>query len=405
MRFRKTLPDLVKRTRRKDMIFDLLKLNSALKVTYRIELHVDAVVGSRGNSNSKSHVLQLSQQSTEVFASSVSLHCSFSSLKLRAPFKCSICSHSSVLGEDATLLTVDFPHLRAWGDAIASDDNCRFVRSPCGRILLGLWQDGSVAGLLIGVHHVQVLKPFFGDSSRAAWELLAGKPDADDIDRSVGLHDYTVQLTLRGTRAECFQQTFYKIAALKGQAIALVQPAPSDFIVFQTHAQECRLGGGGSHKAKEQPATKVAQFEVVSAHKSGDRVAHTCTRPLQIAFRTPAFKSVIADLFFLDVTVFDEHGKVFWAVSSASTLSTTQPSCVSSNQVAAIDFDTPDVESGSVERWMHIADHGVAQLVVQLEDDASWLGGDNLAVLPRVKSAMWLLDVNFINAWFSSRYT
>merc|ERR1712048_1170870 len=101
-------------------------------------------------------------------------------------------------------MSVRLQDTKGWGARLGTDEHCDFFRSPCGRVLLGMWKSGgAVAGVFITIHTLHVLEPFFSVAPDHAWQLIHGKPAVDDLDSRLGLHGYRVLLTLRGARAEC----------------------------------------------------------------------------------------------------------------------------------------------------------------------------------------------------------
>lgn len=404
-RFSKALPGLVSKARRKDGLPDLRKLHNSLKLSYVLTL----TLRGRSAAADNKHVFRFSEESVNIFASSIGIRCSFASIKVSTPVDISLSTHSRALGTDCNMFTVDIQNARSWGQELASDENCRFVRSTCGHLLVAFWRDdSSVAGIFFAVHYSHIFKACFDAARCPAWKALAGPPAFDDIDQCLGLHDYSMNITLRGVKAECFHQCFYKIAAPRGQDFCVAE-APPACVVVQSVVEEHSKPGAAPGVRGKPPArgnaagkpARSAHFEVQAPHKSGDQIPFPCTRPLQLAFQTPAFRSLIPDLFFVDVTVFDEHGHVFWAVCAPATLSRDAPSALCGERVAEVDFDRAGAEERTEVRWLCLADRGAAQLAVQLEFDAAGPAG---AELPRVNTIVWLVEASFLNTWWGSRY-
>jgi len=380
-RFGKALLGLVSKTRRKDGLPDMRKVHNSLKLSYVLTL----TLRGRSAAVDNRHVFRFSEESVNVFASSIGIRCSFASIKVSAPVEISLSTHSTALGVDCNIFSINLPNTRSWGQELASDENCRFVRSPCGHLLVALWRDdSSVAGIFFAVHFSHILKSCFDAARCPAWKALAGPPAFDDIDQSLGLHDYSMNITLRGVKAECFHQCFYKIAAPRGQNFGVAE-APIACVVVQSGGAEEQAKPGVLAGARGGRPARSAHFEVQAPHKSGDQIPFPCIRPLQLMFQTPAFRSLIPDLFFVDVTVFDEHGHVFWAVSAPATLSRDAPSALCSERVAEVDFDRAGADERTEVRWLCLADKGAAQLAVQLEFDA---GGPAEAEMPRVNNRL-----------------
>ncbi|CAE8693511.1 unnamed protein product, partial [Polarella glacialis] len=303
--------------------------------------------------------------------------------------------------------------------------------------------DGTLAGLFGTLHHVNVFQPLL--ASGEAWESLAGRPPPDDIDSSLGLHDYNLLLTLRSAKVEAFSNCFYKVAAFKPggdgtcfgsarvrQSCCVEQrPCVAGAAAAATAAPQ--VGSGRGQRIRSTPtadsaskgdeafhSAQVANFEVLAPHASGSQPPFPCLRQPQLAFQTLAFRSILPDVFFLDATVFDEHGHVFWATSAAVSMvgdANPHESDLAQQRFVEVDFDRDSsIHAGGTDkaetavRWVCLADRGAAQLVVQLEFGGRWSGGAGSAgeegqrPLPRLNSVSWHPELAYLDAWWGSRY-
>ena len=145
--------------------------------------------------------------SIQLFESALCLRCTFSS-QLRHPLHFHLRGRSSAVGKEELILTSSLQKPQDWQEA-SSEGDCKFLRSPCGRLFLAFWSDNTLAGMYVTLHYAQILCPVLGESE--AWALLAARPQPDDLDSCLGLHDYTVALSLRSAKLECFSNTFYKV--------------------------------------------------------------------------------------------------------------------------------------------------------------------------------------------------
>lgn len=195
----RTLPNLVRKHRRRDGCPELRKIFESLKMSFTLRCSQGAVKCS----------LELTEASIQLFDSALAVRCTFST-PLRCPLQLELLGRSQSLGRLEPLLTSRLHSLEDWPSATETDD---FRTSPCGRVFLGFWKDGSLAGLFLSLHYAQILWPLMAGSE--AWSLLATPPPADDLDSELGLHDYTMLLTLRSAKLECFSNCFYKIHAHK----------------------------------------------------------------------------------------------------------------------------------------------------------------------------------------------
>lgn len=456
-------PALVKKCRRKDGLPDLRKLHDALRIKY--SLTIGSGASSRYSSAAPPTTLRLSQESAQVFHSAVCLRCSFSSLKLRPPLRVEVKAHSAGLGTEQVVLATEMRDEASWGEGFAADENFRFLRSPCGRLLLGVWCDGgAVAGLFASLHHLQVVGPLLRDSP-AARQILVSQPPPDDLDSQLGLHDYTLMLTLRGVRLEAFSNTFYRVNTLRGDAFGEVC-VPGGLAISQHAAVGAaeaaaaaarqapaaspgpRRGGraGSAGEPRAAPAAAavaagrrveagahcaaMAHLEVLPPHESGSRPPFPCVRPLELVFQSLAFKSVFHDTCFADATVIDEQGHIIWATSAAVALQSAAPpheAVLTAQRFAEIDFDRDAAfdmgfdsprrngrgrhrrGGGPPVRWLCLADRGAAQLVVQLEyASGGGEGGDEHAApnadVPRLNAVTWHPELAFLDAWWGSSY-
>eukprot|EP00927_Polykrikos_kofoidii_P029655 TRINITY_DN25616_c0_g2_i1.p1 TRINITY_DN25616_c0_g2~~TRINITY_DN25616_c0_g2_i1.p1 ORF type:complete len:627 (-),score=88.00 TRINITY_DN25616_c0_g2_i1:60-1679(-) len=426
----KTLPSLTQRARRKDGLPDLPRLVDALKLRHSLDVGPPPRAGTPFATVART--LYLSQDSVNTFSCGSCLRCSFASVKLRAPLRMDVRARSAAAGSDHVLISVCLPDVKAWGEPVATDDHFRFVLSPCGCVLVGLWHsDGTVAGLFAMLHHIRVLEPFLAASSEAALSSLVGKPEFDDIDSKLGLHDYNVILSIHSAKLEAFHNCFYGVGAFKETVSGSVRVKGACAVLQSEllNSAEEKKGGPpqsvGRGKDVLQPgarclvavgpktetrradfAAAVAHFEVLAPHKSGSQPPFPCLRSPQLAFQTMAFKSVFPDLVLVDATVFDEHGRVFWAISSAAILQSDAPpheSHFAAKRFASIDFDREKPEDGSPVRWICLADRGAAHLVVQLEYSGR-LDGEEERPLPRLNSITLHPELIYLDKWWGSRY-
>lgn len=251
------------------------------------------------------------------------------------------------------------------------------------------------------------MRPFLSSCAANPWELLAGRPAADDVDSRLGLHSYRVLLTLRTAKMEAFSNCFYGVDALKDGAFGSVRVQGRCAVLQAAAVGETEAAA--SKKGSGKITAEVAHFEVLPPHESGSRPPYPCIRQTQLVFQTLAFRTVLPDALFADVSVFDEHGHVFWAVSAAVALQSELPpheSAFSAQRFATIDFDRAGPDKGAAVRWICLADCGAAQLVMQLEYSActaaGWAGEER--PLPRLNTVTWHPELCFLDSWWGSDY-
>ncbi|CAJ1443019.1 unnamed protein product [Effrenium voratum] len=395
----RALPSLLRRARRRDGFPDLRRVHDALRMRYSLTLS--------GASSKHPHHLDFSADACQQFDTALCLRCTFSMLRLQCPLHFRFLGRSSAVGRQEVLLSLSLQNLEDWSVAEASGEHCRFLRSPCGRLLVAMWQsDGALAGLYANFHYMQVLRPMTGPGE--AWDMLSGRPAPDDLDSALGLHDYTLLLTLRSAKLACFSNAFYKVH-LFGLGS---KPAFGGAVVDARHCVEQRTlpqdpaKRPASRKGKVQHAlqAEVGHFEVLAPHYSGAQPPFPCLRQPQIAFQTAAFKSILLDHTFMDVTAFDEHGHVFWFASAACQLSDVCPheSSMLQDRFVQVDFDRGGASSGQEVRWLCLADRGAAQLLLQLEYGAGLAAGEKQP--PRLNTVTWHPELEFLDEWWGSKY-
>lgn len=446
----KQLPAAFKKAKRRDGLPDLQKMHDTLRVRYALRLQFSC---SRAKT-SGDRDLPLGSDSVNTFQTSTCLRCSFSSLKLRTPIRIAIIGHSAALGKDAELLSVDLPNLSAWSEDTSRDDNFRFFHSACGRVLASIWRsDGTIAGLFFSIHHSHSLQLFtYGSSCE---DSLVQRPEYDDIDSRLGLHDYSLLITLRSARLETFSYCFYKVGARKRDTFVLAQVEQHHLIRQSEGAYRSRMDldtedspssisrhrqserSSSSSKAMPSMAMRgsqqsnlpwmnpqrplattsheaaMASFEVLSPHSSGEMPPFSCLGQLRVVFQTSAFKCILADTTFLDATAFDEHGHVFWATSSVAHLTTACPHSALRSEASAIDFDRDNLSGSDNIRWLCLGDVGAASLVLQLgmsyDAGGALVGNEHLDDAEpekmRLNIVSWHPELAYLNWWFGSKHS
>ncbi|CAK9078741.1 unnamed protein product [Durusdinium trenchii] len=403
----RNLPNFVRKLRRRDGLPDLRKIHDALRMSFSLSLSHGPSASCQTIDFTEANV----DASIQLFDTALCLRCTFSTLNLKCPLHYQLRGRSLACGKDEVLLTSSLQSPEDWSQSSIQED-CRFLRSPCGRVFAALWGDDSLAGIYVTLHYAQSLWPIIGASE--AWALLARPPEPDDLDSALGLHDYTVLLTLRSAKQECFSNGFYKVhlfglgSITSGFGGVLVD---GRCCVEQSQAAAGYVEGKPSSRQKRRDKSynaEVSHFEALAPHDSGVQLPFPCLRAPQITLQTAAFKSVLQDHCFMDVTVFDEHGHIFWAVSAVCQLFDACPheSSILQHRHVQVDFDRGSSASTSGRaasvRWLCLADRGAAQILVQLDFDCFSGGSDRQ--LPRVNAVTLHPEVDFLDQWWSSKY-
>eukprot|EP00434_Breviolum_minutum_P000703 symbB.v1.2.000618.t1/scaffold26.1/size418576/33 len=205
-------------------------------------------------------------------------------------------------------------------------------------------------------------------------------------------------LSLRSAKVDCFSNTFYKVHLFGLGSTAKLGFGGVEQQYAASGSSQARPSSRHQRSEKAYQA-EVCHFEVLAPHDSGVQPPFPCLRIPQITFQTAAFKSILQDHAFMDVTVFDEHGHIFWAVSAVCQASRVCPheSSIMRERHVQVDFDRGGVASAAPQ-WICLVDRGAAQVLVQLEYDPGQPRP------PRVNAVTWHTDVGFLDEWWGSRY-
>nr|KAG5696607.1 hypothetical protein BaRGS_034068 [Batillaria attramentaria] len=162
---------------------------------------------------------------------------------------------------------------------MGSDDLIMLYKLP-GDLLLATWKaDGEIAFIAAGLHYDQLVKRSLLGKSSECYVPKERKVISDDIDPWYGLHGYTATVELRNMRQSLWSQQFTNL--------------------------HCRSHDIGAGKA----CFSLIRHDCVTDHTP---VPKKMTMP----WRTELFKGVVQMAAWLDVTVLDERGEVFYATSS-----------------------------------------------------------------------------------------
>ncbi|CAE7764795.1 unnamed protein product [Symbiodinium sp. CCMP2592] len=277
----------------------------------------------------------------------------FSDASVQA-FDSAVCLRSSSTGREEILLAAAMDRVDDWGDGFVKEE-LRLVRSPCGRLLVAFWRSSS---------------------------------------------------TLGRERADSFGSV-----AVSGSHSVIQTRDPANLPGAAQDAGRASLCADQRVRERKLHA-QVCHFEVLAPHDSGLQPAFSCTRQPGIAFQTAAFRLFLADHVFVDATIFDDHGRVFWAVTCFCTMTSacSHESTMLEERKAQVDFDREGNGSGACQqvRWISLADRGAAHLVLQLEGAAQAReadeGGGVAQPLPRLNSITWHPELAFLDDWWGSCY-
>ncbi|KAL8590040.1 hypothetical protein ACOMHN_007065 [Nucella lapillus] len=162
---------------------------------------------------------------------------------------------------------------------VASEDQINLYRLP-GDLLLATWKaDGQIAFFAAGLHYNQLVQRCLLGTPAHSYEVPPHRVMPDDIDSSYGLHSYKATVELRTVHTSIWSQQF------------------SGLHCPQPDSPQADLG-----------FTLIRHDSVVD---------HTpLEKSLCLPWRTELFKGSVENMAWLDVTVLDEQGEVFFTVSS-----------------------------------------------------------------------------------------
>ncbi|KAK7114225.1 F-box only protein 15-like [Littorina saxatilis] len=162
---------------------------------------------------------------------------------------------------------------------LGEDDLVVLHKLP-GDLLLATWKaDGEMAFMAAGLHYDQLVQRCLLGTPTQCHTLQPREIIPDDIDNSYGLHDYSATIEFRSLRQSMWSQQF-----------------------------------PGLHCRRHDLALGAAHFTLVHHDSTVD---HTpLERSFSLPWRTELFKGNVQNAAWLDVTVLDERGEVFYASSS-----------------------------------------------------------------------------------------
>ncbi|XP_060595704.1 F-box only protein 15-like [Ruditapes philippinarum] len=242
---------------------------------------------------------------------------------------------------------------------ITDFDNLHLLFLPNGFVLclerckmllnwLCLFQgDGELAFVSMGLHCNQLVQRCLLGSSDIPYDIGTHKVIPDDIDSSYGLHDYQCTVEIRTSRNSIWSQQF--------------------------NCLSCK---------KENIGSGFAVFPLIRKDYHCDHVI--LQKKLQFPWKTDAFRGIVENVAWIDVTVLDERGEPFWCISS---LSRVGEQCLQKN----FDFD---YSSEDVYTLSFMDERGKLEAQMSKTDDDNFF----MTIL-NLK-----LSLDRINAWFGTTY-
>lgn len=186
---------------------------------------------------------------------------------------------------------------------IGENDTVNLYCLPRG-LAIAVWKDGGeVAFVCVGLHLHHLVDRCLRGNSLEPFCPPVPPVLTDDIDSAFGLHGYNCTVQLRTMKQQIWDQQFRGL--------------------------NCRSNTGGGY----------AQFILIEPHER-----QIINKAIVFPWKTEAFKGKIKNACWLDITVIDETGEVFWTVSSLVCSKTAQRAGASS-----LDFDYCDDNSRSID--------------------------------------------------------
>ncbi|XP_069112689.1 F-box only protein 15-like isoform X2 [Argopecten irradians] len=186
---------------------------------------------------------------------------------------------------------------------IGENDTVNLYCLPRG-LAIAVWKDGGeVAFVCVGLHLHHLVDRCLRGNSLEPFCPPVPPVLTDDIDSAFGLHGYNCTVQLRTMKQQIWDQQFRGL--------------------------NCHSNTGGGY----------AQFILIEPHER-----QIINKAIVFPWKTEAFKGKIKNACWLDITVIDETGEVFWTVSSLVCSKTAQRAGASS-----LDFDYCDDNSRSID--------------------------------------------------------
>ncbi|KAH9509473.1 hypothetical protein Btru_045989 [Bulinus truncatus] len=183
---------------------------------------------------------------------------------------------------------------------VGSDDNIILYEIISGLIIALYKADGEIAFISVSYHYHNMISRCLCGTPDSCWQPTETTGVPDDIDPHYGLHSYTCVLLLRNMRQRLLECKFTDLFTSKSQ-----------------------LNDG---------------FAVFNPVRKDDKMTHwSCPKEINFPWKTNLFKGVVKNVGILDVTLLDERGEPFWAVTSCINV---KPS----SQTNQFEFDPNDYQ-------------------------------------------------------------
>ncbi|XP_045193371.2 F-box only protein 15-like [Mercenaria mercenaria] len=243
---------------------------------------------------------------------------------------------------------LDWKKLIQTNKPTGSDDLVHLYSLPDG-LMVGIWKgDGELAFVSAGLHCNQLVKRCLLGSSEIPFDIDSHKVIPDDIDSSYGLHDYQCTVEIRTLRNSIWSQQFTCLS--------------------------CK---------KENIGTGFAVFPLIRKDYHSDHVI--LQKKLQFPWKTDAFRGIIENVAWIDVTVLDERNEPFWCISSLTKVA---------EQSLQKNFDF-DYSSEDAYTMSFMDERGKIEAQMSKTDD-----GNFFMTILNLK-----LSLDAINTWFGTKYS
>ncbi|KAL4234816.1 proteasome-mediated ubiquitin-dependent protein catabolic process [Mactra antiquata] len=226
------------------------------------------------------------------------------------------------------------------------DDMILLYTLPDGLVIATWQRGGEMAFVTVGLHYNQIVNRCLMGTSDTPFDLGIHKVIPDDVDPSYGLHDYQCTVEFRTLRNTLWKQQFQRL-----------------------------------HCKKEHIASGYAVYPLIE-----EEYTHvTFDKHLQFPWKTDAFKGIVENVVWVDVTVMDERQEPYWCVSCCTNVG---------DKNFKKDFDFEFGNDGAYN-MSYTDNRGKIESEMRKGDDKQYI----------MTKLTLKISLDAINSWFGTSYT
>ncbi|ESO83023.1 hypothetical protein LOTGIDRAFT_236816 [Lottia gigantea] len=248
-----------------------------------------------------------------------------------------------------TEVSIKWENWKKENKPIKEDENIQLYKIS-NDILLATWKaDGELAFIVCGFHHNNFINRCLLGSYKCQYEPKEHKVISDDIDPNYGLHHYKCTVELRNIRQSIWNQQFQGL--------------------------ECK---------QNNIVNNICALILRRSNDVTDRLP--VDKQIQLPWKTELFKGIVKDVCWLDVTLLDERGEVFWSLSSPVYTMSKE-----TTKNVAMDFEYKD--ESKLEMTIKTVDVEVLIQLNEMDDGTRFITHLELQ-----------LDISLVDTWFGTSY-